>query len=99
MNGGNNSHNSMSTFGYMTKTGTNSTTGTNSHLGIGRKLVLRTEERVLKFEIYKLRAELVRLQAVLGPNSPKVIAIQNQLLRDGAKLFRIENKLGQIVVL
>jgi hypothetical protein len=97
MNGGNNSHNGMATNTQSHNTSTK--TVTTGNLSYRTKFVLRTEERILKFEINKLNVELARLQALLGPNSPKVIALHNQILRDGKRLFQIETKLGQLVIL
>jgi hypothetical protein len=97
MNGGNNSHNGMSTNTQTHNTSTK--TVTTGNLSYRTKFVLRTEERILKFEINKLNIEVARLKTLLGPNSPKVIALQNQVLRDGTRLFQIETKLGQLVIL
>jgi hypothetical protein len=101
---GNNSHHmtTVTQDGYTTKINTqgNNTTKTTTtgHLGFGQKFFLKNEERGLLFEIHRLRAELLRLET-LGVNSPRVIALQNQLQRDGLRLFQIKTKLGQIVVL
>jgi hypothetical protein len=95
MNGGNNSQNGMTTNTQAHNTSTK--TGTTGNLSNRSKFFLQTEERILKFETNKLNVELARLQTQLGPNSPKVIALHNQILRDGVKLFQIETKLGQLV--
>jgi hypothetical protein len=80
-----------------TNTNTNShsmSTKTNGHFNFGHKLFLRTEQRILAREIFRIEAEILRLRNRHDVTSPRLFMLEHQIARLELKLFRVKTDLG-----